>query len=40
VKINSDEQNTILAHELQSALSLTVGFCTFFFFVNCNKFVT
>lgn len=26
VKINSDEQYAIFAHELQSALKLTVGF--------------
>jgi len=26
VKINSDEQNAIFAHELQSAMRLTAGF--------------
>jgi len=30
VKINSDEQHAIFAHELQSALRLTVGFANIY----------
>jgi len=37
VKINLDEQHAIFAHELQSALSLTVGFSNVI--VNCNRFI-
>jgi len=38
VKINSDEQHAVLAHQLRSALRLTVGFFEHLL-RNFNKFV-
>ena len=37
VKINSDERGVTFAHELQSALRMTVGFSNIY--VICNKSV-